>query len=198
MVFKTIFIEGAVFLKERKIFLFLRNGTFESLLAVLSGFESLHAKERPDKIIEIIDSGLWDQTDYAHVREMALQEFFQDFTAFIVPDSPHFDSEPFLPFLQKANPGIFFIWDLISEITFSNRPDLKGVLKKYYYTLFGPETIDSVLGFIANDQNASKAAANLYMHRNTLNYRLDHFIKVSEIDVRSFKGAAAMYLLFRK
>jgi DNA-binding PucR family transcriptional regulator len=127
-----------------------------------------------------------------------MQEFFQDFTAFIVPDSPHFDCEPFLPFLPRLNPGIYFIWDLISEITFSNRSDLKGLLKKYYYNLFGPETIETVLGFIANDQNASKAAKNLYMHRNTLNYRLDHFIKTSEIDVRGFKGAVAMFLLFRK
>ncbi|MCK4551507.1 MAG: helix-turn-helix domain-containing protein [Tenericutes bacterium] len=46
--------------------------------------------------------------------------------------------------------------------------------------------------------NASKTAKTLYMHRNTLNYRLDNFINKTEIDVRKFKGAIAIYLLFKR
>jgi len=182
---------------ERKIYLDLKNGDFANLSAVLSAYETLSARELPDHLIEIIDHAETESIEFAHVREMTVQEFYQDFTAFVVPNSPHFEIEPFLPMLKKVSPGIYHISDWIPEVVFT-RPDLKPLLRNYYYNLFGAETIETVLGFIKADQNASKAASALYMHRNTLNYRLDHFIATSEIDVRTFKGATAMFLLFRK
>jgi len=182
---------------ERKIYLDLKNGDFANLSAVLSAYETLSARELPDHLIEIIDHAETESIEFAHVREMTVQEFYQDFTAFVVPNSPHFEIEPFLPMLKKVSPGIYHISDWIPEVVFT-RPDLKPHLRNYYYNLFGAETIETVLGFIKADQNASKAASELYMHRNTLNYRLDHFIATSEIDVRTFKGATAMFLLFRK
>ncbi|HRY77403.1 MAG TPA: helix-turn-helix domain-containing protein [Candidatus Izemoplasmatales bacterium] len=184
-------------MKERLIYLHLRHGDEETFRSALPEFGPLSSHRRPDGIIEIIDPGFDDPSRYQQIREMAMQEFFQDFAAFIRPDSPHFDAEPFLPLLRKANPGIYAIADMIEEVVEGNHLELKNRLKKYYYTLFGAETIETVLGFIKADQNASRAAADLYMHRNTLNYRLDHFVSVSEIDIRSFRGAVAVYLLFR-
>jgi len=184
-------------MKERIIYLTLKSGDFDNLNALLSGYETVTAVPRPDGVIKLFDRGYEDSGRYHQLRALAMQEFFQDFAAFIQPDSPGFDMEPFLPLLKKVNPGIYAIADLIAEVLEADRPDWKNLLKKYYYSLFGADTIETVVGFIKADQNASKAASRLYMHRNTLNYRLDHFISLSEIDVRSFRGAVAVYLLFR-
>jgi len=183
--------------KEQRIYLHLRTGEQDTFRAVLSEYGQLSIILRPDGIFEITDHEFEDPSRYQQLRELAMQEFFQDFAAFIRPDSPHFDAEPFIPLLRKVNPGIYAIADMIEEVINGNYAELKNLLRKYYYSLFGVETMETVIGFIKADQNASKAAAKLYMHRNTLNYRLDHFIAISEIDVRRFQGALAVYLLFR-
>lgn len=184
-------------MKERKTYLFFKKGDYESFLTVLSNFEALQAKKISDHLIEVTNKEPFDPADFISIREMTVQEFYQDFVALVVPTSPHFDATPFLEMMEKLNPGVYTIADLITEVVFT-RPDLKSYLRNYYYNLLGAETIETILGFIKADQNASKASVELYMHRNTLNYRLDHFITVSEIDVRTFKGAMAMMLLFRK
>lgn len=184
-------------MKERKTYLYFKKGDYDSFLTILSNFEALQSKKINDHLIEVTHKEPFDPADFSSIREMTLQEFYQDFAALVVPNSPHFDVSPFLEMLEKLNPGVYWISDLITEVAFT-RPDLKSGLRNYYYNLFGAETIETIIGFIKADQNASKASVELYMHRNTLNYRLDHFINVSEIDVRTFKGAMAMMLLFRK
>ncbi len=89
------------------------------------------------------------------------------------------------------------IENLIYELVKHSKTELISKLRSYYYNRFSPETIETILGFIDQDLNATKTSKALYMHRNTLNYRLDNFIKKTEIDVRKFSGALAIYLLFR-
>ncbi len=184
-------------MKQKRIYLWLKSGKFDSLSPFLAEYPNITVSFRPDGIAVLTDEGYDDPGKYRELREMAMQESYQDFTAFLCPDSPNFDMEPFLSLLRKVNPGIYGITEIISEVLDLGRTDLKTLLRKYYYNLFRADTIETVMGFLREDQNASRAAAKLYMHRNTLNYRLDHFIAVSEIDVRTFRGAVAVFLLFR-
>jgi len=71
-------------------------------------------------------------------------------------------------------------------------------LRSYYYNLVGIDNINTVLGFIENNFNASKTSKNLYLHRNTLNYRLEHFALKTEMDIKKFQTALAIYLLFKR
>ena len=57
--------------------------------------------------------------------------------------------------------------------------------------------IHTVREFINNSMNSSYTAKKLYMHRNTLNYRVDNFIESTNINVKTFKGANAVYMLFK-
>jgi DNA-binding PucR family transcriptional regulator len=59
------------------------------------------------------------------------------------------------------------------------------------------DVIDTVLAFIKNNMNSSLSAKRLYMHRNTLNYRIDNFVEKVHINVKDFKGANAMYMLYQ-
>ncbi|MBU1144665.1 MAG: helix-turn-helix domain-containing protein [Firmicutes bacterium] len=179
------------------IYLYYKNIDYDTLIAFLNGFEDLYVKKLSENLFMITDESAYEDRDYNHLREMAMQEFYQDFTAFIVPKSQGFDANIILQVLPKMNPGVYEIQTIIPEIVLSHLNETKSLLKNYYYSLCGIETIESVIGFIESNLNASEASKRLFMHRNTLNYRLDHFVKQSRIDIRTFEGALAIYLLFR-
>jgi sugar diacid utilization regulator len=55
--------------------------------------------------------------------------------------------------------------------------------------------LDTLKSYFENDQNMSKAAKELYIHRNTLIQRLDKFMQETGFDVRKFQDAVLIYQL---
>ncbi|PFE03205.1 Fis family transcriptional regulator [Bacillus cereus] len=73
--------------------------------------------------------------------------------------------------------------------------------EKYTYQLLAhilndKELIDSVKVFFQCNLNVSLAAKQLYLHRNTLQYRIDKFIEKTGINIKTFEGAVAVYMAF--
>ncbi|WP_186579196.1 PucR family transcriptional regulator [Aquibacillus kalidii] len=56
------------------------------------------------------------------------------------------------------------------------------------------ELLNTIHVFLECNSNATLAAKKLYMHRNSLQYRVDKFIEKTGIDVKQFEGAIAVYL----
>ncbi|RAN89071.1 Fis family transcriptional regulator [Bacillus sp. SRB_28] len=56
------------------------------------------------------------------------------------------------------------------------------------------ELIDSVKVLFQCNLNVSLAAKQLYLHRNTLQYRMDKFIEKTGINIKTFEGAVAVYM----
>ncbi|WP_404449051.1 helix-turn-helix domain-containing protein [Sutcliffiella horikoshii] len=56
------------------------------------------------------------------------------------------------------------------------------------------ELLQSVKVYIENNMNVSLTAKKLFMHRNSLQYRIDKFIERTGIDIKNFQGAMAAYL----
>lgn len=56
------------------------------------------------------------------------------------------------------------------------------------------ETLQTVDRFFENDLNISETARQLYVHRNTLVYRLERFEKIVGLDVRKFEDAMTFKL----
>lgn len=56
------------------------------------------------------------------------------------------------------------------------------------------ELLQSVKVYIENNMNVSLTAKKLFMHRNSLQYRIDKFIERTGIDIKNFQGALAAYL----
>ena len=63
--------------------------------------------------------------------------------------------------------------------------------------LMNGEMTETVQAFFRNDLNLSTAARELFIHRNTLIYRLDKIRKLTGFDLRKFQDAAAFRLLYR-
>lgn len=54
---------------------------------------------------------------------------------------------------------------------------------------FDEETLATVNAFFANNLNISETARQMYLHRNTLGYRLDKIMKTTGLDVKKFDDA---------
>lgn len=54
---------------------------------------------------------------------------------------------------------------------------------------FDEETLTTVNKFFENNLNVSETSRQLYIHRNTLVYRLDKLQKMTGLDLRNFEDA---------
>ncbi|ONI48121.1 MAG: CdaR family transcriptional regulator [Candidatus Epulonipiscioides saccharophilum] len=63
------------------------------------------------------------------------------------------------------------------------------VLKGKKITHFDEETLSTVNKFFENSLNVSETSRQLYIHRNTLVYRLDKLLKMTGLDLREFDDA---------
>ncbi|MBA2174585.1 helix-turn-helix domain-containing protein [Halobacillus locisalis] len=57
-----------------------------------------------------------------------------------------------------------------------------------------PDLLQTVKTFLESGSNATLAAKKLFMHRNSLQYRVDKFIEKTGLDVKQFEGAVITYL----
>lgn len=62
--------------------------------------------------------------------------------------------------------------------------------------LFSDEMLETINTFLSKDLNLSDTARQLYIHRNTLVYRLDKVQKQTGLDLRHFSDAMTFKLLF--
>ncbi|WP_163537150.1 helix-turn-helix domain-containing protein [Gracilibacillus sp. YIM 98692] len=56
------------------------------------------------------------------------------------------------------------------------------------------ELLKTIQVFLESNSNTTLAAKKMYMHRNSLQYRVDKFIEKTGIDVKKFDGSIAVYL----
>ncbi len=66
---------------------------------------------------------------------------------------------------------------------------LKEVFHGNAIEKFDKETLATVNAFFENDLNISETARRMYLHRNTLGYRLDKITRTTGLDVRKFDDA---------
>lgn len=96
--------------------------------------------------------------------------------------------------------GIFDCNKLLFEkIVYNIEPKLKTELLNRFkekFNQFDSEVINTIDEFMKNGLNISDAARKLYIHRNTLIYRLDKIKKETGFDIRNFKEATVFTTAF--
>ena len=95
----------------------------------------------------------------------------------------------------KLKSGI--VYNLIKDLLPNQIKLYKDVAKSENFTIFfnDEESISLVLSFLENNLNISETAKHVFMHRNTLIYRLDKITKLTGLDIRKFDDAMTMYIL---
>lgn len=96
--------------------------------------------------------------------------------------------------------NIHLPWNMHLERLLISIPE--SVRLRYVEQAFGrsdvfmePETLSTLETFFALDCNVSETAKKLYIHRNTLLYRLDKLKQESGLDVRVFRDAVLMKII---
>ncbi|MFA5007262.1 MAG: helix-turn-helix domain-containing protein [Candidatus Izemoplasmatales bacterium] len=184
-------------MERQTAYVLMKNADQESLAAFFAAYGDIAVTPAGPDLFRLSYAGAQDDADLRRVRELAVQEFIQDLTVFVVPAAADYPVAAVLKELPRLGHGIYGAAEIATEAVMRDLSGLHRTLRDYYVGLVGAETVDTAVGFIRADQNASRAARALYMHRNTLNYRLDHFLAKTGIDVRTFTGGLAVYLLFR-
>ncbi len=59
------------------------------------------------------------------------------------------------------------------------------------------DLLETIKVYIESNANATVAAKKLFLHRNSLNYRLDKFHEITSLDVRQFEDSLSAYLAIR-
>jgi DNA-binding PucR family transcriptional regulator len=56
------------------------------------------------------------------------------------------------------------------------------------------DLLETIKVYLECNLNVSLAAKKLYMHRNSLQYRIEKFIDRTHLDIKHFTGAVSAYL----
>jgi len=83
---------------------------------------------------------------------------------------------------------------LLYRIPDEDRAEFVARADQYSDMLADEETVATLETFFKMDCNVSETAKQLYIHRNTLLYRLDKIKQETELDVRRFEDAVLMKL----
>lgn len=88
---------------------------------------------------------------------------------------------------------------LFEKIVYNINPEVKTELLNKFrdkFNMFDSEIINTIEEFVNCGLNISDAARKLYVHRNTLIYRLDKITKETSFDIRNFKEATVFIIAF--
>uniref|UniRef100_C5D6J8 Putative transcriptional regulator, PucR family n=2 Tax=Geobacillus TaxID=129337 RepID=C5D6J8_GEOSW len=90
---------------------------------------------------------------------------------------------------------VYQMEDVIPLLLIHGSSELEMIKKSLpFLETLDDESLHIIKTFFQCNLNVSLAAKKLYMHRNSLQYRIDKFIEKTGIDIKHFKGAVAVYL----
>jgi sugar diacid utilization regulator len=188
--YKYLIIESKKDIKQNK----------EMIVSLFSGFINLTKELTNGNALYLF---------YEHETDVSFEEIILNIMSDTISDlriyvSYHFENQ------RKLTENMDFIKDRLKRIPFlkyvylDNKTILKESLNRIDSTLKqqmirkyteNNDMLKTIKGFLESNQNASKAAKALYVHRNTLIQRLDKFHQVTGFDVKKFKDAFLIYHL---
>ncbi|MGG1685618.1 PucR family transcriptional regulator [Pseudalkalibacillus sp. NRS-1564] len=91
---------------------------------------------------------------------------------------------------------VFTHQDMVPSVLFHEASDesIDYLIKAIEPVQHDTELLKSIRIYLESNLNITLAAKQLYVHRNSLQYRVDKFIEKTGIDVKSFQGAVMVYL----
>ncbi len=185
---------------QRRLMVYQKNITDE-LIQIFEANALVDLSYKTDDIIIVTDEEYYhhEPTNYEDIYELLANDFDGEVTMYIEPYTK--DEFPFLKqmqtFIKTLPHRLYYFEDVIPYVVLRNETDFKHQIKAYIESQVKPEVVETVISFIQNNMNSSQSADKLYMHRNTLNYRVDNFVEKVHINVKNFKGANAMYMLYQ-
>ncbi|MBU8915680.1 helix-turn-helix domain-containing protein [Bacillus sp. FJAT-29953] len=141
-------------------------------------------------ISETLESDFYESVTFfigkVHPFSEQLRAFFQE------------ERELFQFALAKVHNSKIFSFERIFPAYLSARlpAEIKNMVPEAIFALFAddPEMFSTIKVFLETNLNASLTAKKLYIHRNTLQYRIDKFVEKTGIVLKDFNGAFIVFL----
>lgn len=92
--------------------------------------------------------------------------------------------------ISKLKNKVYDVIDLLIHI--SQNQEKKLHIRRKLIELLGQEYINTILMIAKSNMNNSIAAKKLFLHRNSLNYRIDKIEQMTGIDIKTFRGLMAL------
>ncbi|QOR67382.1 helix-turn-helix domain-containing protein [Cytobacillus suaedae] len=158
-------------------------------------------------IEKINQDSMIEYSNLEDVIEIFASDFYIDVHLFIgnvyelssnVQSRFHFEKNGFntaLKYIHKQR--VYSLQDIIpifilENMDISSKNDISYILKETFNE--EKEQLETIKVFLESNLNVTLAAKKLYMHRNSLQYRIDKFIEKTGIDIKNFNGAVTAYL----
>lgn len=186
---------------KRKIYIYQEplSEDIELLFSNINSNITIESKE--ESMITLLDIDYFNEEpiDLEAISQLILEDFGGSVSMFVEP----YLEEDFLigrdlkELLKVIPHKVYYFEDIIPYVVINKQKDLRQKIIEFLVNKTNKDVVHTVYEFIENNLNSSQSAKKLYMHRNTLNYRVDNFIEATSINIRNFKGASAIYMLFK-
>ena len=186
---------------KRRVYVYQKNLNEELIHFFQELNNNISIESIENDIITLIDSDYYNEEpiDLESYHMLLVDDFDSEVTIFIEPyleiEFPLGDK--IKEFIHLLPHNVYYFEDVITYIVLKNNEELKKQVRDYILSHVKEEVLHTVREFIENNMNSSLSAKKLFMHRNTLNYRIDNFIESTHINVKTFKGANAIYMLYK-
>ncbi|WP_226576675.1 PucR family transcriptional regulator [Halobacillus litoralis] len=157
-------------------------------------------------IIEEIFSDQQEVLSFEGIPDVLMSDFYTNIQFFLSEFSDNLNDAPQI--LEWAKRGaeiardhklhaVVTYKDIIPYLYLEALPDdqWKHIKRSVFAeVLDDKELLQTVRVFLEAGSNTTLAAKKLYMHRNSLQYRVDKFIEKTGLDIKQFNGALITYL----
>lgn len=105
---------------------------------------------------------------------------------------PYFDDDMFIKYLHYVNSEIMTLFDVFSKNM--NDENIKNDSKKILDKV-GNKNMDTIKAFVLCNMNVIRTSEMLYLHRNSVNYRLNQFMQDTNMDYRDINTIMFLKLI---
>lgn len=130
--------------------------------------------------------------DLGMVHASIMSDFGVDTTMVYVKDIVYkFIPESYIHFwIKSLNNDVYNVSDFLLEA--SKDKNFKMEIKRNLVNYLGQEMIDTIIMVAKTNMNFSVAAKKMYLHRNSLNYRIEKIHQMTDIDIKTFRGLRSL------
>ncbi|WP_423363527.1 helix-turn-helix domain-containing protein [Mycoplasma sp. P36-A1] len=132
--------------------------------------------------------------DYKPIFKQFANDIRTDLSFLIVNDGIFEHIEKFAKtFLDNTYCNVYDASSLIYYCFVTNQYD--DIIEEFYsyFSKLDDELLESIYTYLDNNLNGQKTSKDLFLHRNTLNYRLNKFCFRTGIDVRITQSASLIH-----
>lgn len=146
--------------------------------------------------ISMVLSADEDLIDFKMIHASIVSDFNTDTKLLYIRDKvlSYLSEDVILENINIMNHKAYDITGFIIEL--GHYRNIRDYLKRQFVELLGQEYIKTILMIAKSNMNFSITAKKLFLHRNSLNYRLDKIKSKTDINVKTFRGLRAFVNIF--